>query len=271
MPRRHPQNPKPQRRPAGRWKHGPIPVIGLVGGIGAGKSAAAAAFAELGAFVLDADKVGHALLDQNPCRDLVVEVFGEEVLAPYTAEGERRPVDRKALGRIVFADPFLLGRLEDILHPLMRRTFERAIDREVRRARHQAVILDAAILYEAEWDDLCDAVVFVDSTPANRLARLEAARGWTAETLAAREKSQGPLAEKRAEAARVLKNDDTPEALQATARSLWPELLRPSPRPSRFEPLEPTEPAGNPSPELEPEREPEPAPPRARSGPRGRP
>ncbi len=137
MPRRHPQKPKPQRRPAGPWLHGPIPVIGVVGGIGSGKSAAAQAFAALGAFVLDADKVGHTLLDQSPCREIVVEVFGEGVLAPYTAEGERRPIDRRALGAIVFADPFLLSRLEDILHPLMRRTFERAISREVRRERHR--------------------------------------------------------------------------------------------------------------------------------------
>ena len=233
MPRRHPQNPKPQKRPAGPWRHGPIPVIGVVGGIGSGKSAAAAAFAELGAFVLDADKVGHALLDQSPCREIVVEVFGEGVLAPFTVEGERRPIDRKALGTLVFADPFLLGRLEDILHPAMRRTFERAIERQVRRGQDTAIVLDAAILYEAEWDDLCDLVVFVDAPVEARLARLAAGRGWTAETLASREKAQGPLAEKRDEAQHVLVNDATPDDLQAAARALWPELLKPVPRPRR--------------------------------------
>ena len=235
MPRRHPQKPKPQRRPSGPWISGPIPVIGLVGGIGAGKSAAASAFAELGAFVLDADKIGHTLLDQNPCRDIVIEVFGEGVLAPYTTEGERRAIDRRALGAIVFADPFLLGRLEDILHPLMRRTFERAIDREIRRGRHKAVVLDAAILYEAEWNDLCDTVVFVDSSAENRLARLEASRGWTLETLNVREKAQGPLAEKRVEADHVLANDGTAEDLQAAAKALWKTLLKPAPKPRRID------------------------------------
>ncbi len=230
MPRRHPQQPKPQRRPSGPWLNGPIPVIGVVGGIGSGKSAAALAFAELGAFVLDADKIGHTLLDQSPCREIVVEVFGEGVLGPYTAEGERRPIDRRALGAIVFADPFLLSRLEDILHPLMRRTFERAIGREVRRGRCSAVVLDAAILYEAEWNDLCDTVVFVDSTPAIRLARLEASRGWTPETLATREKAQGPLGEKRVEANHVLANNGSTADLQVVAKALWPELHRPVPR-----------------------------------------
>ena len=231
MPRRHPQNPKPQRRPSGPWLHGPTPVIGLVGGIGSGKSLAASVFADLGALVLDADRIGHTLLDQNPCRDIVVEVFGEGVLAPYTAEGERRAIDRRALGALVFADPFLLGRLEDILHPLMRRTFERAISREVRQQRHQAVVLDAAILYEAEWNDLCDTVVFVDASPEVRSARLEASRGWTAETLATREKAQGPLAEKRAEANQILGNNESPADLRAAATSLWPLLLKPRPKP----------------------------------------
>ncbi len=84
------------------------------------------------------------------------------------------------------------------------------------------MILDAAILYEAEWNDLCDQVVFVDATPEVRLARLETTRGWTAETLAAREKAQGPLAEKRFEADHVLSNNDSPDDLQAAAQALWP-------------------------------------------------
>jgi len=263
MPRRHPQNPKPPRRPSGPWLHGPIPVIGVVGGIGSGKSAAAQAFADLGALVLDADKVGHTLLDQSPCREIVVEVFGEGVLAPYTAEGERRPIDRRALGAIVFADPFLLSRLEDILHPLMRRTFERAISREVRRLRHTAVVLDAAILYEAEWNDLCDQVVFVDAGPEVRLARLEASRGWTAETLLAREKAQGPLAEKRIEAGHLLANNDTPEALRDAAKALWPTLLKPVPRPRRADAPLDDEPSTTPSPTKPPGRR--------QTGPRGQP
>lgn len=265
MPRRHPQTPRPQRRPSGPWRHGPTPVIGVVGGIGSGKSQAATVFAGLGALVLDADKIGHTLLDQNPCRDIVIEVFGEGVLAPYTAEGERRPIDRRALGALVFADPLLLGRLEDILHPLMRLTFERVISREVRQRRFKAVVLDAAILYEAEWNDLCDTVVFVDARPEVRLARLEATRGWTAETLASRENAQGALAEKRIEATQILANNDTIETLQTAAQALWPILLKPLPRPrpavdlDAFNDLEPA-PAS-----------PESSPPRARRGPRGRP
>ncbi len=225
-----------------------MPVVGLIGGIGAGKSRAAACFGELGGFVLDADAIGHALLEQSPCRDRVLERFGEAVLAPYTSEGERRPIDRRALGSIVFADPAALRDLEGILHPAMRRTFDRAIIRQARLGRAAAVVLDAAILYEAGWDTLCDVVVYVDAVDEVRLARLEAARGWTAEGLAAREKSQGPAEEKRRQADHILRNDGTPEDLKAAAAALWPRLIRPNgrkPAPERAD--APTSARGQPS------------------------
>src|SRR4051794_41535325 len=121
-------------RPRGPWKHGPIPVLGLIGGIGGGKSRVAAMLAEEGAFVIDADAVGHALLDQRPVRDLVVARFGPQILAPSADDGaDALPsppvIDRRTLGAIVFNQPAALRQLEAILHPRMRRTFERAIAR----------------------------------------------------------------------------------------------------------------------------------------------
>src|SRR5262249_41442195 len=146
----------PRPRVAGPWKHGPIPVLGLIGGIGAGKTRVAAMLAEHGAFVIDADAVGHALLDQRPVRDQVVARFGKEILrrTPDTESGVESSaeaetsatIDRRALGAIVFAAPTALRQLEAILHPKMRRTFERAIARTIRRGRARAVVLDAAIL-----------------------------------------------------------------------------------------------------------------------------
>jgi dephospho-CoA kinase len=224
-PTRDDHDSEPRRRSAGPWRNGPTPVVGLVGGIGSGKSAAASILAGLGAFVLDADAIGHTLLEQSPARDRVLERFGENILGPYTEEGVRRPIDRRALGAIVFSNPGSLRDLEAILHPLMRRTFERAIGRESRRQRAPLIVLDAAILYEAGWDTLCDAVVFVDAPTEIRLARLEAARGWSAEGLAAREKSQGPVEEKRRQADHLLFNAGTLDQLQAETKKLWPALL----------------------------------------------
>src|SRR4051812_43190360 len=91
--------------PKGPWKHGAIPVVGLIGEIGCGKSRVAAMLAGRGAQVLDADAIGHALLDQRPVRERVIARFGAEILGP-PEEPDRPPrIDRGALGAIVFARP----------------------------------------------------------------------------------------------------------------------------------------------------------------------
>ncbi len=226
MPRFTREKPGPRRRPSGPWRNGPIPVIGVIGGIGAGKSLAAIAFEELGAFRLDADAIGHVLLEQSPSRDRVLERFGEAILEPFGDFGVRRSIDRRALGAIVFSQPQALRDLEAILHPAMRRTFEKAISRESRKGSVPAVVLDAAILYEAGWDTLCDSVVFVDAGLEVRLARLEATRGWSADGLASREKVQGPLEEKRRQADHLLINEGTPEEFRAAVQALWKQLVR---------------------------------------------
>jgi dephospho-CoA kinase len=232
---RYARRPSGQRRPPGPWKNGPVPVIGLIGGIGSGKTRVAAALAAKGATVLDADAIGHALLDQRPSRDEVVARFGEEVLgpdAPAEGEGPAR-IDRSALGRVVFAEPASRKALERILHPRMRKTFEKAIHRVCRKQEAPMVVLDAAILLEAGWDDLCDAIVFVDAPRAVRLERLAASRGWSAEQVDAREQAQWSLSRKREQADHVIPNHSTPEDLEARIESLWgPLTRRPAWRPS---------------------------------------
>lgn len=240
-----PRRPARIRRPAvaGPWRHGPISVIGLVGGIGAGKSLAAAAFERRGAFVIDADRVGHALLDQAPAREQVLARFGPEVLAqPDAGQSDREPprIDRRALGARVFADPAARRDLEAILHPRMRRTFARAIARTARGGRHRAVVLDAAVLYEAGWDDLCDLVVFLETPREIRAARLAANRGWAPEQLAAREVAQLPLEAKRRRADACLANAAGPDELDEAVGRFWKRWIEPAGRSSR--------PAGAPSP-----------------------
>jgi dephospho-CoA kinase len=207
-------------------------VIGLIGGIGAGKSRVAELLAAAGAFVIDADLVGHALLTQRPVRDLVVAQFGPRVLERGDAAGNPPPIDRRALGAIVFADPAALRRLEAILHPRMRQTFERAIARTIRRGQARAVVLDAAILLEAGWNTLCDHVVMVDAPRDQRVARLAAARGWSEPVLTAREAAQWPLRRKAALADTVIRNDAGLEALAEQVRQLAAALFAPD-RPDR--------------------------------------
>ena len=97
------------------------PVIGLVGGVGAGKSVAAAELAALGWVVIDADVIGHELLKCPDVRRRVVEIWGEGIL---DGEGE---VDRSALAAVVFGRPREMARLNSIMHPRIRRRMERAL------------------------------------------------------------------------------------------------------------------------------------------------
>ncbi len=164
IPSRSPEEP----RPRGRWKHGPIPVIGLIGGIGGGKSAVARLLADRGSAVIDADAVGHALLEDPAIRARIEERFGAGVLeASPAADGAVPRVSRRALAGIVFADASALRDLEAILHPAMRDHFLRSITRLVRDGGRPCVVLDAAVLLEVGWDDLCDRIIFVDAPAPN--------------------------------------------------------------------------------------------------------
>lgn len=194
------------------WKHGAVPVVGLIGGIGAGKSVAARMLAERGATIIDADAVGHELLTDPGIRARIVGRFGPGVLEASDGENDHDhdhdpAISRRALGAIVFADPAALRDLEAILHPAMRERFRREIDRVNREGRSRCVVLDAAVLLEAGWDDLCDLVVYVDAPRDERLRRVAAARGWTASMLEARERSQWPAERKRRRADWILCND----------------------------------------------------------------
>jgi dephospho-CoA kinase len=193
-----------------RWKHGTIPVIGLIGGIGSGKSRVARLLQQRGAVIIDADAVGHELLGEPGIRGRILERFGPGVLAaPGPEDGARRerPLDRRALGAVVFADPSARAALEAIVHPPMRAGFHRAIACARDEGRAGAIVLDAAILLEAGWDDLCDRIVFVAAPRPERQRRVAAARGWSAAALAARERAQWPEDRKRRRADWVLTND----------------------------------------------------------------
>lgn len=192
--------------------------------------------AERGAQVLDADAIGHVLLDQNPARDQVIARFGTDVIQ-RDSPPESPTIDRKLLGAIVFSEEASRKALEAILHPRMRQTFEKAIGRAARRRQVPLVVLDAAVLYEARWHELCDVVVFVDVPDEVRLARVRETRGWSAETLAAREAAQMPLDAKRSRVDFVIENAGDEAALEAAVHSLWDKLTRRPPRePSRPRP-----------------------------------
>jgi dephospho-CoA kinase len=174
------------------------PIIGIVGGIGSGKSCVANLFGELGCLVIHSDDLVHAAYSEPAVLGTVRRWWGEGVLS---AEGTR--VDRRAIGRIVFSDPLERARLEALLHPIVG-----AIRRQRMSAAAPgvlAVVWDSPLLFETGLNRQCDAVVFVEADEPVRLARV-ASRGWDAVELDRREKSQWPLDKKRAFADYVLNN-----------------------------------------------------------------
>jgi dephospho-CoA kinase len=182
------------------------PVIGLVGGIGSGKSRVAAALAARGGRLIAADPLGHEALRQPAIRARVAERW-PTVIDP---DGE---VNRRRLGRIVFADAAELRTLEALVFPWI----EDRVREEMKKAAADPAVaftvLDAAVMLEAGWNDVCDRVVYVQTPRELRLARLREQRGWTADDVAARERAQLPLTEKAARADAALDNAGPPEDL----------------------------------------------------------
>jgi dephospho-CoA kinase len=199
---------------------GPVPpVIGLTGGIASGKTTVSARLEELGAQIIDADRIGHEIIAPGgPAYDPVLEAFGRDILAP---DGT---VDRRKLGALAFADPERLKRLNGISHPIMaRRMGEQIAAARARRPaeRPPLIVLDAAILLEAGWDRLCDAVWAVEAPPEAALARLIARNGLSEEQARRRLESQWSNAERARRAQRVISNSGTIEALKDQVTTLW--------------------------------------------------
>jgi len=176
------------------------PVIGLVGGIGSGKSFVADAFVRRGGRLIAADPLGHEALRQPELRQRVVDRWGTIALA---ASGE---IDRSVLGRIVFADPNELRALEAITYPYIQRRVTEEIAKANADPDVRFVVLDAAVMLEAGWATQCDHIAFIDVPRQVRLDRLQKYRGWSEAELDRREANQMPLEEKRRYADAVIDN-----------------------------------------------------------------
>jgi len=193
------------------------PVIGLLGGIAAGKSLVAQQLARLGAGVLDADQAGHDVLLQPEVVQAVVRRWGPEVLNP---DGT---VNRSRLAQRVFGNKEELKHLEAITHPRIEQRLRRQAHRLVQEGA-KALVLDAPLLLRAGWDRWCDLLVFVDAPEPLRLERA-AARGWSPEQFRRREAAQEPLEEKRRRADVVIDNSGSPEQTRKQVEQLWREWM----------------------------------------------
>jgi dephospho-CoA kinase len=194
-------------------------LVGLTGGIGAGKSTVARMLAQRGAVVIDADELARRAIDPGtPGFDAVVKSFGPELL---TSEGA---IDRNRLGALVFADVEARRKLEAIVHPEVARLFAQEAARY--RDTDKVVVYAVPLLVESGLQEMFDVVVVVTADRDARIARLAAARKMSGEDTRGRMEAQLSDDERERAADVVIRNDSSMAELERRVDELWADLKR---------------------------------------------
>ncbi len=193
-------------------------VVGLTGGIGSGKSTVSKFLADLGAIIIDADKVGHQAFepDTDAYRE-VVTAFSAKVLTPG------REIDRHKLGSIVFADPKARDRLNRIMHPRIQRIVKEMIE-DFRKRGVKVVVVDAPLLIEAGWSPLVDEIWVTVAPRHTVLERLTRRTGLTKAESLARMRAQLSQEERAKHADVIIDTKCALDELKARVQELWQKL-----------------------------------------------
>ncbi len=195
-------------------------VIGLTGGIGSGKSTVSKFLTELGAIIIDADRIGHEAFEPNTeAYREVVKTFGKEILSP---SGE---IDRHKLGSIIFANHQARAKLNKIMHPRIYDTVKAKIE-EFRRRALSAVVIEAPLLIEAGWAKLVDEVWVTVAPQQTVLERLTKGTGLTKAQSLARIRAQLTTEERIKHADVIIDTNCTLDELKTKVRELWQKLLK---------------------------------------------
>lgn len=201
------------------------PVIGIAGGIGSGKSFVASLFGELGCAVIDSDAQVRAAYRDPQIQKTLRSWWGDEVVP---ANGS---INRSAIARRVFADESERQRLEGLIHPWVSDARGRERAAAAADANVAAYVWDTPLLFEVGLNAECDAVVFVDAPFEQRLARVQATRGWNEAELGRREKSQWPLDRKKRISDYVLTNTADADEARGQVRQVLSRILARSKNP----------------------------------------
>lgn len=190
-------------------------VIGITGGIGAGKSTVSGYLASLGYPVFDADEVSRGLTaDGSPVVDELAETFGEEILV------RKGVLSREKLAEIVFSDPDKNRKLMQIVTMKVREAGQKWISYYRKKEKYDIIILDIPLLFETGSEDLCDAVWFITADDEVRRRRVMARDGVTAEQVERRMRSQMPEKEKAERSDEIVDNSRGVEELHRTVDAL---------------------------------------------------
>ena len=194
-------------------------VIGLAGGIGSGKSSVSGMLKNLGAIIIDADKLGHEvyLPGTEGLREVVSE-FGEDILS---SNGE---IDRRILGNKVFGSPESMAKLNAIVWPRIKNKVTELIE-ENSQLGTEVLVLDAAVLIEAGWTSVVDEVWVVTAPVDQIISRLESRNGITEEQAMSRINSQMTTEQRVEYADIVIENNDSLDELMSSVQHIWNKTL----------------------------------------------
>lgn len=197
------------------------PVIGILGGVGSGKSSVVRNVQGFQFRIIDADKIGHEVLTQSDVQAELRDAFGNQIFADPTT------IDRSKLGKLVFGESVESTanrmKLNAVVHPAIRRKMHSQIDSVPMDV--DAVILDAALLLEGGWDASCDWLIFVDTPRQLRQQRVLENRGWDVGELDRRESSQISIAVKKDRADFVVDNSGSLESAAKQMKDVFESIL----------------------------------------------
>ena len=194
-------------------------VIGLTGGIASGKSTVGDYFRNKGIPVIDADLLGHRTYEPDTSTfKSVVAAFGDDVVS------KDGTIDRASLGSKVFGNPTELKRLTDIVWPGIRRLASEELS-NLEVAGSQIVVLEAAVLLEAQWQDMADQVWVTVVSEDSAIARLKERNGLDEDAARARIASQLTNSERIEAADVIVENNSSLEELNNLLEKLWVDLL----------------------------------------------
>lgn len=196
------------------------PIIGILGGIGSGKSTVAAEFGKLGCAVISADDIAHNVLDEQDIQQKVVKTFGDSIL---TADGK---IDRRKLANLAFLDSDKIGRLNSIVHPAVMSEVERRITRFNGDNSIKAIVLDIPLLVEVGWDKRCDRLIFVRCEEEKRYQNAAKSGFLTPDELKKREIFQISLDIKAALAENTIDNSADVPSLAEQVTNLFPDIIK---------------------------------------------
>ena len=193
-------------------------TIAVTGGMGAGKTETTKIIESFGAVAIRADEVAHQTYEPNgPAYTPLVEAFGSQILA---ADGS---IDRQTLGALAFGDPGNRKRLEDIVWGETKRSIASML-RQYRSAGIEVALIEAAILYEAGWDDLADVVVTVEAPESVRTRRIKSRTGLSETEIRKRFAAQLACDQRIQRADYHITNDGQLSDLSNAVRSVWNQI-----------------------------------------------